>query len=250
MTKTAKKQPPVASVPAVVKKSITVRLDESMAPEDASRITGDPVASAIRVIAKAEQPTFIGKATAGDWSGLNKELNNAIQRVAANDLRDVERMLFGQAAALQSLFVRLTEGALGAETVPSYDLKFRYALRAQSQCRATLETLAAIKNPPVVFARQANVTTGPQQVNNELARAGKLEEPPTQLSGAFHELHQNGGASAAASTTNTALAPVGAFDRTTYPRGQAQGGRKRMEGRSAARASRSRQNPQAAAEKR
>src|SRR5262245_44077890 len=37
----------------------------------------------------------------------------------------VERMLFGQAAALQSLFVRLTEGALGAETVPNYDLKIQ-----------------------------------------------------------------------------------------------------------------------------
>lgn len=31
---------------------------------------------------------------------------------------------------------------------------------------ATLETLANIKNPPVVLARQANITTGPQQVNN------------------------------------------------------------------------------------
>jgi hypothetical protein len=43
----------------------------------------------------------------------------------------------------------------------------RLALRAQGQCRATLETLAAIKNPPVVFARQANINNGgQQQVNN------------------------------------------------------------------------------------
>jgi hypothetical protein len=40
------------------------------------------------------------------------------------------------------------------------------ALRAQSQCRTTLETLAAIKNPPIVYARQANIAQGPQQVNN------------------------------------------------------------------------------------
>lgn len=40
------------------------------------------------------------------------------------------------------------------------------ALKAQSQCRATLETLSAIKNPPVVFAKQANIANGPQQVNN------------------------------------------------------------------------------------
>jgi hypothetical protein len=44
----------------------------------------------------------------------------------------------------------------------------RMALRAQNQCRATLETLATIKNPPVVFAKQANINqgSGNQQVNN------------------------------------------------------------------------------------
>jgi len=46
------------------------------------------------------------------------------------------------------------------------DKYLRLALKAQGQCRATLETLAAIKNPPVVFARQANIAHGPQQVNN------------------------------------------------------------------------------------
>ena len=55
----------------------------------------------------------------------------------------------------------------------------RLALKAQSQSRATVETLAAIKNPPVVFARQANINNGgQQQVNNgpaaqpQRARAG------------------------------------------------------------------------------
>ena len=51
------------------------------------------------------------------------------------------------------------------EVVP-FETNMRIALRAQSQCRATLETLAAIKNPPMVIAKQANVTTGPQQINN------------------------------------------------------------------------------------
>ena len=42
------------------------------------------------------------------------------------------------------------------------------AMKAQNQCRMTLETLAAIKNPPVVFAKQANINqgNGNQQVNN------------------------------------------------------------------------------------
>ena len=64
----------------------------------------------------------------------------------------------------------------------------RLGLKAQSQSRATLETLATIKNPPTVFARQANVAHGPQQVNNLMAvespsraRAGDSESAPNKL---------------------------------------------------------------------
>ncbi len=42
----------------------------------------------------------------------------------------------------------------------------RMALKAQNQCRMTLETLAALKNPRVIVAQQTNIANGPQQVNN------------------------------------------------------------------------------------
>jgi transposase InsO family protein len=43
----------------------------------------------------------------------------------------------------------------------------RLALKAQSQCRATVEALAEMKNPkPVAYVQQANIANGPQQVNN------------------------------------------------------------------------------------
>lgn len=45
---------------------------------------------------------------------------------------------------------------------------------AKRRCRATLETLAVIKSPPSVFAKQANMANGPQQVNN-VTRVGTLE---------------------------------------------------------------------------
>jgi hypothetical protein len=48
----------------------------------------------------------------------------------------------------------------------------RLALKAQSQCRATLETLVNIKNPrPVAFVQQANIANGPQRVNNMAVHA-------------------------------------------------------------------------------
>jgi hypothetical protein len=52
----------------------------------------------------------------------------------------------------------------------------RMAMRAQNQCRMTLETLATIKNPPVVYAKQANINNGgQQQVNNGVEPTGGNE---------------------------------------------------------------------------
>ena len=98
----------------------------------------------------------------------------------------------------------------------------RLALRAQSQCRATLETLAAIKNPPIVYARQANVTTGPQQINNGTAapsQAREIESEQTQLSGGSHELLQDARASGFESQVNPALETLREIDRAKIGRG-------------------------------
>ena len=47
---------------------------------------------------------------------------------------------------------------------------------------AQLETLANIKNPPTVFAQQANIAHRPQQVNNGMpSRAEKTESPQNEL---------------------------------------------------------------------
>lgn len=84
------------------------------------------------------------------------------------DLRDAEAMLIAQAVALNTMFSELARRSamnFGSH-IPAADIYMRLALRAQNQCRATLETLATIKNPPVVFARQTNIAHGHQQVNN------------------------------------------------------------------------------------
>jgi hypothetical protein len=92
----------------------------------------------------------------------------------------------------------------------------RLALKAQSQCRATLETLAAVKNPPVVYARQANVTSGPQQINNgvDLSRVRENVNAPNRLSGEAHELRQDTRASGAASAIDSSLEAVASVNRT------------------------------------
>jgi len=52
------------------------------------------------------------------------------------------------------------------EYIKAAETYMRLALKAQSQCARTIEVLAAMKNPPVVFAKQANISHGHQQVNN------------------------------------------------------------------------------------
>ena len=97
-----------------------------------------------------------------------KEQGEAVNR---GDLASLERMLTGQAVALNAMFTELARrGALNmGEHLGATETYIRLALKAQSQSRATAETLAAIKNPPIVYARQMNVANGPQQVNNGAA---------------------------------------------------------------------------------
>ena len=88
-----------------------------------------------------------------------------IQRVQGGDMTSAEGMLAAQAVTLNAMFTQLAHTASKMTIVDQIDRFVRLALKAQGQCRATLETLALIKNPPV-FARQANIAHGPQQVNN------------------------------------------------------------------------------------
>jgi hypothetical protein len=70
-----------------------------------------------------------------------------------NDLRECEAMLYSQAHALQAVFVDALLQVKKQGWFSTSEAYMRIGLKAQSQCRATLETLATIKNPHVVFAR-------------------------------------------------------------------------------------------------
>lgn len=91
------------------------------------------------------------------------------EAVNRGDLSAAERMLYSQAVALNAMFAELARRATAnmGTHLGATETYLRLALKAQSQSRATVETLAAIKNPPVVFAQQANINNGgQQQVNN------------------------------------------------------------------------------------
>ena len=151
-----------------------------------------------------------------DISDLIAELQAQMGVVHLGDLSRAEAMLIAQAHTLDELFNNLARRAAMnmGEYMNAAETYFRLALKAQSQCRATLETLATVKNPPIVYARQANVTTGPQQVNNGVPsrmRENQIEQ--NKVLEAQHGERLDTGATGAASGVDPGLETVGAVHR-------------------------------------
>jgi len=159
-----------------------------------------------------------------DFVSLAAALREEASRVTANnDLSRAEAMLAIQSHTLDAMFCALTKRALlnMGEHLDATEAYMRMALRAQSQCRATLETLATIKNPTrPTFIRQANVAHGPQQVNNgtappnTLARAGESENPQSELLENQHGERLDTGTASTASGADPEMATLGTVDRT------------------------------------
>lgn len=102
-------------------------------------------------------------------SHIMAELQTKSAAVNSGDLRHVEGMLINQAIALQHIFLRMTVRGTNQTKMEHIDGFMRLALKAQNQSRATLETLASMRTPPVVYAKQANINHGNQQVNNSVS---------------------------------------------------------------------------------
>jgi hypothetical protein len=164
------------------------RDDDDAAGQAYAKVITSPAVAAHRVIQAATPQNLRDEI---DVPGMLAVLDQQAAAVNRGDMAQAEAMLINQASALQSLFTNLTERGLVQSLMPNIEGFMRLALRAQSQCRATLETLAAIKNPPIVYARQANVTTGPQQINNGTAatsRGRENEIDQNELTGGGNEL--------------------------------------------------------------
>jgi len=204
------------------RKSVPVNAREAVveAYSNHAVLTTSPELAAYRVIKGAELESVVGESI--DVMTMLVTLRDQATAASRGDLRQAEAMLMNQATALQSLFARLAERAMRSDTITPFEANMRMALRAQSQCRATLETLATIKNPPVVYAKQANISQGHQQVNNcasAPSQARKNENEQTQLSGESNELLPDARASGKASRVDPALEALGEIDGAKVRRG-------------------------------
>lgn len=182
--------------------------------------------------------TLSNAMTMGNFSGFTtgemdllecaNALINQAKKVNSGDLYSAEAMLSMQASALNAIFGEMARRAalnLG-ESLDVVERYLRMALRAQGQARATLETLAAIKQGPMVFARQANIAHGPQQVNNgaaapmgPVARPGGVESGKNELLRASDGERLDTGTASTTGRGDSELASLGEVDRPADHRG-------------------------------
>ncbi|WP_213780110.1 hypothetical protein [Caballeronia sp. dw_276] len=175
----------------------------------------------------ATKPEVSAAATAQMFSALTKgadvnhlvaEMNAQTAKLADGDMTRAESMLLSQAHTLDAVFNEMARRA--ALNMPSYpqaaETYLRMALKAQGQCRATLQTLGDLKAPrSVAFIQQANVSNGPQQVNNgKPSRASEQTQKPTnELLEASHGEWMDTRAQGSTSGVDPAMAAMAEIDR-------------------------------------
>lgn len=174
-----------------------------------------PSAQATAVVAEYLKGPF----GAQDHRALFDTLSASVKDVWDGDTRRLEAMLFAQATALQTIFTSLARRAHSQEYLKHLETFLRLALKAQSQSRATLEALAAIKNPPTIIARQVNAGNN-VQVNNGItnavrapARAENIEPGQNELLGDGDGARLDSRTTGATGRSDPALAPLGQGDR-------------------------------------
>jgi hypothetical protein len=175
---------------------------------------------------------FPNAVTARDWSGYPfgdpetridvttafETIVETAERVNRGDLGAIEAMLTAQAVSLNAMFVHLARGASLSTHMDQKEQYLRLALKAQAQCRATAESLAEMKNPPL-FTRQANIA-GQQIVNNgticQPPRAGNETTPNELLEASGERMDRR--TTRRAGEGDLALAAVGALNRPANAR--------------------------------
>ena len=202
-TPPAKRNPDAFEIDAATKETTSQSL---------ARLMTTSVVSAITVKA------YSGAGEGLEVPDLVTAMKKAGDEAVAGDLGRVERMLANQLLTLDVMFHSLAQRSGRQENFKGIEVLMRLALKAQAQARSTAEALALLKNP-MPYIKQANMTTGPQQVNNTYAGtpshsgiqsgAGNSRSEPNKLLEADHGQRLDIGAQAAAGRANQKLETVG-----------------------------------------
>lgn len=207
------------------KSSVLIRVSSEISADLATaRTLSRPEIGAAAIMEKWSPDTY-------DVNVLADELAVQVKAVNQGDMQRTEGMLLSQAHALDAIFVNLMRRSMNQTTLLHWEAYMRMGMKAQSQCRATLQVLAEIKNPrPVAFVKQANINNGGhQQVNNgsevialpDPAPARKNETEQTKLLDGETNggTYLDTGTTQAAGRGNKALEPVEVINRAKNRKG-------------------------------
>lgn len=193
---------------------------EDAGPRSMERLRADVAAEGVvgnaRVLQAFAQPQ-LGEV---DLAEAFSAMRAAAGAVHGGDLQPVEAMLMAQAASLNAIFCELARRASLnlSENLGAAETYMRLALKAQGQCRATLEALVEAKAPrSVLIAKNANVAHNQQINHGAAAIPARTGEPATSPNGLL-EVSQHGnfmdaGTTGTAGRADPVMAPVGVFDR-------------------------------------
>ena len=223
-----------ASASKVKTNTLVITSDDPAAHDltPAQRIARHASTVAVVQAAVGMEPWLTHSVGEPDFTALAEKIREQADAMHSGDMKGIESMLFAQALTLQATFTALSRRAASnaGEYIGATDTYLRLALKAQGQCRATLETLANIKNPrPVAFVKQANISNGPQQVNNGTADTSgavvrareENENPQNELltdTRATHGKPVDTGAKSKAGASNPRMATVETGHRATKQR--------------------------------
>ena len=84
---------------------------------------------------------------ATQMTDMDAELTKQSAAIHNNDMSRAESMLVAQAHTLDGLFAHLATRAMTSNELGKFERYMKLALKAQSQARATLQTLGDIKAP-------------------------------------------------------------------------------------------------------
>lgn len=171
------------------------------------------------VYAAAISSYFNPLAKGADINAIVAEMDRQTKLVNDGNLDRAEAMLMSQAHSLDAMFNDFCRRAVMnlGEYLPAVEAYMRMALKAQSQCRATLQTLGEIKAPrSIAFIRQANLANGPQQINNGVAPGARVEtaNSTNKLLEASNGEWLDTGAAGASGAVDPSMAAVGKVDRS------------------------------------
>ena len=164
------------------------------------------------------EPTFKAALTAQLYApALEQELDTVAMHSKTAELAynakneglgEIEVMMAAQIYALDSIF-HYTAGRAKAnmgQYPHAADMYMRLALKAQTQCRSTAETLSAIKNPRA-YIRQTNIAQN-QQINN----SENFTDQTTELLSEQNHATLDFGGKSASGRTNSTLAALEAIN--------------------------------------